>query len=1044
LPVSVTVPTRVRVDSEALAARRDDLADALGAAAQRALAASVENVLEPRGSYACAYTNPPEFTWLGTGLGAVPGTTRAQIETLLADAIADAARAAGVLAGGDKVSQPLEQVAERVDRDRYDGASALYSIPSYAGGNVNVRVGGDADRIDPSEPVFDYVWRPLGGGSAWYGVYLDKLDEFGVAPPESGYLGAIFLVEWGTWAIAVLQYPQVKTVFGQSFGGLKEPKYDPQSETWKWVDSSLSADVWYEIRWIGDAGPGAAGKIREVFEPGVRRTIEEKQKLWARSEIDVAVNGRLDAIVSSELATPGTVSYMILNGGGIDTLLRWEMKVPAELLGVQLLPLADLKELPKQEGEGAGGGGGAGAGAGVEGPEGAGAGVAGAGAGGAAGAGGQAAPVIVRVPGAQPGGELTFPSPPGAEELELVCEPYLGEPKVSELGSDGVEMRRRIEEIARDLQIQPCEYAATFLLNAVEAVAGRAASVAKWDPGEAEALRSTPAGQGNLGYVEFTPSPSLQVRFLRHLATVVRKIDDLHSWVSPTYQANADLISGGWKGQAISWLIRFDADFFTSINRNVGWVFITTCQVLFLQLLNSSKVEIEKRYDNHAFAENFRQVLLPELQTLEQLVRAKEILANAELIATLSSSDLTVQIATLAPGSPLGPLREKYRDVHVSGAPVKAAVARPGSWDDAIRAVTDALMPATATPAALTSDHFELMRQGDGTWLVRDRTGHVWSAEALETAITLRRGVLESAEPLVKQLVDLPEVVARFSGSAVDVEAELNALLREMYGHNRNVYAEAKSTPMKAVRSSRIVEDAKARTVPYASYALQGIHLLAHEQIGEFFGGSAYWGFGIREVLHREEGRKSGLAFLEFAGIVLLAVVCPPAAAVVGAELAVYHYIEALEKEAVYKALIDPELVLTHAEVEAELFAAKLGLVLSLIPVAAELGAEFRAAFGAAARAGVSRAGLFSAEALAAHLLEVAERGFAESFAIEFGKAYVMNKAIEISISPVMESLQKQWAAEAPVGGVERALAQVLARIERRRELQAAAAGGKP
>ena len=61
---------------------------------------------------------------------------------------------------------------------------------------------------------------------------------------------------------------------------------------------------------------------------------------------------------------------------------------------------------------------------------------------------------------------------------------------------------------------------------------------------------------------------------------------------------------------------------------------------------------------------------------------------------------------------------------------------------------------------------------------------------------------------------------------------------------------------------------------------------------------------------------------------------------------------------------------------------------------------------------------------------------------IEYGKAYVINKVIEISITPIMTSLQKQWSAEEPVGGVERALAQVLARIERRRQLDAAAAAG--
>jgi hypothetical protein len=344
---------------------------------------------------------------------------------------------------------------------------------------------------------------------------------------------------------------------------------------------------------------------------------------------------------------------------------------------------------------------------------------------------------------------------------------------------------------------------------------------------------------------------------------------------------------------------------------------------------------------------------------------------------------------------------------------------------------------------------YTLLRRADDSYAICDRYGRVWTREQLETAITLRRGTLESAEPLVKQLVDLPEVIDRFRGSSVSVAQELDVLLREMLWHNEMTRLRIANNAMEAIRASSIVRSWPQQTVPGSGFALQGIHRLAHEQIGEFFGGSTWYGNGVHEIFDREVKRGEQLAFLEFGGLVLLSVVCPPAAVVTGIGVAALHYAEALEKEELYQSLIDPELVLTRAEVEADLFATRLGLVVSLLPVAGELAAEARVAFravpragaaGAASAAGASRAGLFSVEATVAHLTLVAERGFAQTLGMELAKEYVTDKVMEMALQPVLAAVQRRARERGPVGGLDQALAQLVARIEQRQKAAAGAA----
>ena len=656
MPVSVHVPTRVRVDAAALRERRDDLADALGSASRRALAGSVENVLDPRSSYARVRLSAPEFTWLGAGLDGVPASLRDEIELLFAEVLVNAASDAGVQEAGTARPQRAEPVVEPIEDDRYNRALALYTLPSYAGGEVRVGVGGEANRIDTSEPRFAYVWRPIPAGR-WIDVYLEKVEEFGVGLPADGYKGAIYVDHTGSWSIFIVKYPETRVLESFELSGLTALAYDPKTRSWSEAPAFLSPSTLYELRWVADGGPGAEPMLRDYYGPAIREILDKHRGLALQEDIDRAVIARTNAVVAAKLAMKDVVSWVELRGAGERYLIWLDFAFPREASGVDLIPLVYYEEIPPTEEKGAGAGTGTGPAKGT------------ATAGGAAGAGGTggAGPgAVVDVPGARPGPGLVFPSTPGGEVLTLVCEPFLGEPKVGDLGTDGVEMRRLIEAIARGLDIEPCEYAGTFLLNAVSTLAGRAASVAKWDPGQAEAMRATPAGDGNLGHVDFVPSPSLQILFLRHLATVVPDLDRLNQWLTASYQEHGDLIRGSRQGEPISWLIQFHSELNRSADRNVGWLFVVTCQVVLLQLLASSRQEIHKRIGNAAFAQNFEQVLLPQLETVHELQRAKEVLDDAELIAAFAVTNPALMASA-------------FSDVRLERAPATPVVALPGS-----------------------------------------------------------------------------------------------------------------------------------------------------------------------------------------------------------------------------------------------------------------------------------------------------------------------------------------------------------------------------
>ncbi len=108
---------------------------------------------------------------------------------------------------------------------------------------------------------------------------------------------------------------------------------------------------------------------------------------------------------------------------------------------------------------------------------------------------------------------------------------------------------------------------------------------------------------------------------MRRLAAVVPLIHVLDGWMQAAYEWNPNLIGGTWAGDPIGWELRHNYALIESMSHSVGSVFARTCQVLFLQLLKASRDEIEKRHANHAYAEDFERVILPQLMPLDQLLR---------------------------------------------------------------------------------------------------------------------------------------------------------------------------------------------------------------------------------------------------------------------------------------------------------------------------------------------------------------------------------------------------------------------------------------
>jgi hypothetical protein len=910
VPVTVDVPVRILVDPPALTSLLDDLGEAVAAATGRAMADCVAVIAETRGGYAAHRTHDPVVTWTGAALPQVPQEVRDQCEQVIRDAIAGAVAEAlaGVPAGQ---TEPLnDDPAEIVDATRIAPLAGLYRLPSYQDGADTV-IAFEAEQVI-GRAVLPRAWARVSSDKT-RDRYVDEAIERYGGEPASGQLGIIFRNERGFFGIGVWQFPSNEPLLPQDLLGLKKIEFVREGNQVR-VElrplNDLPAGATYRVRYVGpaqtksDRREAMRSHIGDLLRP---KLLEEAGRtggpLMAEKDLTDQVEARLEELLDHLAETTESAACLIeLSYLSARLLILSDIDVPdldSELLPlvVEMAPVRPDRTAPGAgEGGQVGGKGGEGAGGKADGGTG--------GKGDEQGEGPEGDFGILPGEGEQSVGGRLFPSSAYGGGGEYDCSPLNGELPLDQLGDLGTYLGRLIDEIARDLQLPVCAHAARFCVNAAEAVAGRAAAVAEQAVGVASFTRAYEA-KSDPAVIRFVPNASPAILFLRHLAGVVPKLTELSRAIQEGYSDPAvfSRMGGPWNESTASWRLHFLMEYTPAIAYSTGRLFVYGCQVLLLQMLRTSREAIQQRI-----------AALPTyLPVLERLI----------LGFVMKVEDLDILFDRLSEAADDSLLRAGGRAAY-------------GTWQEAKSGLADILAGRDPLATAAT-DRGELVYKDGKAVAIRDRFGKLWTLDQLREAVSLRRGTAVSLDPLVAQIVDDDEVLDRFRRDPGSIGAEIITLLFEMRSRNAEITDEVRGSTEKAFRFGKIQEQLAERTIPGTTYALSGIHLATHEQIGEFFRGDPMYAEGVDRLFSAELGRQSLNAFFEFTGMTLLAIMCAPAAIIAGAALAAYHYTEALEREHLFRSLINPEEVITRAEVEMDLFMAEFELALSFIPEAGTL-----------------------------------------------------------------------------------------------------------
>jgi hypothetical protein len=991
----------------------------------------------------------PTFTWSGHGAGEITIDQRLAFEKRLTAVIADSFSTLGVVPDRSGPAILRTPASERVGPERYDRALGLYMIPSYDHAGAPVAIDVEGTTTLPEKGKTGTVFRVLVSIEAVWEAVAEQVDigsrcgPLGVlfeVPPSLGHASLGPNAGVGPfYGLIVAELPERRTIIDTIFVASTGTSLDSAGNITE-APATLPPVGRYQLTWRG--GPAQGRQIYNDFYGDALRKILLEQARSAgldRTSVAKAIAARIEKWIDAQIGITPAAGYALLHGVAkallslnSDAISNWS--AATRLQDVEILPLAEsvqvLPGLRRQPGTDVGG-----AAEAVDGeepgeleaeepevcPP--------------TGAVGGLLPRRPAVPTEPPA--LLFP--PGARgaipQVVPDDEGFEGEPSIDDLGPFGQELANLMEEIASRLRMNRGRFAGKFVIDAAGALQHLALETAAWPPAEKATTSAARQQSGNAGPLDVSPANSPQIDFLRHLAGTLPLISYLRDLVHAGYQSRPRLISGRRHCDAPGWLKDFAETHVPMLAWAAGDIFAAACQVVFLQLLNASADAIQARLEIiDPYAAWFEDEILPELRHLDELLRMQVLLKNARRIERLALYDAQE-------------LQQEFPDARLANAsPVPRLAADAGSWHDATASFADLLQSTQPPPGPPRADAYEIVPLLDRTYQVLDKDGHLWSAEKLERGILLRRGVLESTDPLITQMVDLPDVMRRFNhGSVKDV---ISSILRDMTEANEATTRRARRSVFSGFQASRISTSAgplskqyETATVRGTPYRLAGVHALAHNAIGDAFGGDLFYGLGIDYLFGSERGKEDLLALLEFAGIVVLAIFCPPLAEALGVALAAAQLEHAEERAQTYAALIQPETVLSRAEVEAELFAAELGAALAFLPIGLKIASEARAALRLEQQAAreVGQAAASSArtasEAAGAlsQLTRIIEEGFATVFLKEATKAWLINEAIGAGLKPLVDRVAENVRRTGPTGGLENALQTIRALQEQRR-----------
>jgi hypothetical protein len=994
VPIHVHIPIHLRADADSLGLHGDLVDGALGRALGRAVARSRSEVLDRTGGFLGVQFDPPRVRWSGAGLNSLSAATRQATEQRIT-ALIDAASLE--LVDDIHAASPLSEApVERLDRDRRR-LLGRYAVDSYQGGTT-------ALPVETDEPTWVTAWD-ISGVPEHIDVrevranWLTELSLRNLSI-EPG-ISALIVQTFAGWVVFYSPdaFATQDTMLAFNFGPQKrrQPVRTGKGITFRDVVLTPSPTPSMMTEIVLPAPAERLDTLRDLWANEIRKDIrdaidpgeEADEHLLTEAELTQLIEGAVEQELAARATELGTSAVLVrLDWGDI----HFNVGLP-KALGltgpVRVMPMTYMErsEGPLfgtgEVGEGGGAGGRAKGG-------------------GEPGTGSQYG---ISGPGAGEGEDAKhlFPHYGGADEM--VCEPFLdAEPDPEKLGSAHESLQRLVNEIATRLEIPPCEYAATFCAYAAAQLEGLAYAIGKMANSDTRGVLSKPVGgtRGTLGQVSFMPVASPALQLLRRLSQAALKIAELRREVADVYLHGAGslLLGDRYTHNQAAFVRQFHEAVSPGMKAGVGAIFSQTCQVLMLQLLGTSADQIAARQRNlKAYAPIFQDVMVRRLSDLGKLTRMRDRLRMVE-VARSTQGVLPAGVPGL-------------------------------DWVTAARGLADACVATEGFAHLPVGAENDIVWEGD-TAKIRDERGFLWTRQALEETIASTRGQAESMDPLIQQLSDIPDTIEKFRADPTAAERILGDLLADMKRLNDEKQMEARFDPKFGLRTGRIQESSQGTDVP--GYKLSGIHQLAHEQIAEFFRGDSAYAEGIDHAFSVELGLQGLEHAFTFIGLAFLAVVCPPAAFVVGVELAAIEVVKAESRADLYRALIDPELVLNRAEIEMERYIAYVGLALSLLPEATTAVRAASIGLRGAAKKGLTTglriAGRSIIRQMSRQATEALLKASMERLLLELATNAIMELVIPSVVGPVIEAVEREIAVHTSVGGKKGAL-ELIDAIER-------------
>jgi len=739
VPVDVHIPIKLKVGPLDGSTDMAGLEGAVGNAVRRACEHSRREVLEPRGSRPLIIQQP-RITFTSNS-DPLDDTLRGEISKAIEAGLRTGIGESGIVQGAAATRTPAgasgQSVQEVVDRDRYDPAGGMYLVPVYDDGGNPRTFPVDDQNGSPSvgqglPTEYEALARALEASDARNNGVPWNPAQHGYP----GYYGSYTTPQGGetTQLIYLIRFSRQGNRLDPDdyqFGSIQIQSHIPRRENDRIV--------------VGHSTRHLNGRLLRL-ENTRERVTREALISHLEGKMDPSDDRRriAEAVADSMLANDGDSQVFWRLSGGTETLT---MPGPEHLSSPVVFIVGPYR---RADGTMTGGGGGADAsrqgGSGQPG-DGGGAG------GGVVGGSGTGDHTVVGGPmgtGEAVEGEGTIWPYRATNGTPLVCEPFLGEPPVIWLKARQEEVERRMRYFNTILGVPYCGWAGQFCLNVAKTIGGRAHDIgvlSRLD--EASTTVQTFAdGGGNNGLVDIQPAVTPTLQYMRLLGRLARELSEFSNTLYDVYThpANRHLVYANsdrdYEPDAVLWCVRFLAELNGEIINSCMWCFAETCRVILLQQLRSSAGFIAER--RRRFAEtkaNFDAALdimgssIVRLQVLQRAIRFGPDPYIYEYIDSGRMGGHTIrqrrQTERLRNGDYIGEAIEQY----------VASIRVDRSLFDSIRSA-------------------RIVRRGDrhvAVWKGRD-----WTTEDLDQARSLRRSLLNMADPLFYQVENFDLLIRRY------------------------------------------------------------------------------------------------------------------------------------------------------------------------------------------------------------------------------------------------------------------------------------------